>query len=454
MKSSYLGLHSSIPGVILAFSARLRCIYPHKSVGEPMEEKMNKLAKMITIVTAGVMCISALSACGSGSSGSAGESNEILLWSQTTGPDAENAKKTFDAYNATNPKYKVKLVTMKKDTFNAKLATAGRSGKNVPDLAWVASEEVSSWQSQGLLVDWGSSLDGSKVTEDAYVPSAWKAGQVDGKQYGIPGIMGTWVMYYNKDLVDEYVPGAMDDGVATFDEIEKAGAAAKADGVYSYANSWGFQNYDNLYLQMGGEWLNSDGKISVNNDTSKKVFEEFQKLYEDGYMLPNGEDATKNFLNGKLIFMPEGTWSLTNVQKATFNWGETFVPQWDASHLIQCSGADQFVIIKAAKQRSDEKLKGMVDLMTWLQSNQLEMLKSGANPSSVAMLDNEEYAKMPQSFLLKDDKAREAVNVITTPGLSYVNAEIDTRNWDMIEGKADIAQTMNEIQQVAEQKMK
>lgn len=414
---------------------------------------MNKLTKALTVITAGAMCMAALTACGSKSNSGNATSDEILLWSQTTGPDAENAKKTFDAYNATDPKYKVKLVTMKKDTFNAKLATAGRSGKDVPDLAWVASEEVPTWQSQGLLNEW-SNLDGSKVTEDAYVPSAWEAGQVDGKQYGVPGIMGTWVMYYNKDLVDKYVPGAMDNGIASFDEIEKAGAAAKGDGIYSYANSWMFQNYDNLYLQMGGKWLGDSGKISVNNETSKKVFEEFAKLNKDGYMLPQGQDATKNFLNGKLIFMPEGTWSLSNVKKATFNWGETFVPQWDPSNIIQCSGADQFVIIRSKTERPKEKLDGMVDLMTWLQSNQLEMLKSGANPSSVAMLENEEYAKMPQAFLLKDEKARDAVNVITTPGLSYVNSEIDTRGWDMIQGKADITQTMNEIQQVAEQKTK
>lgn len=234
----------------------------------------------------------------------------------------------------------------------------------------------------------------------------------------------------------------------------KRPAAAKGDGIYSYANSWMFQNYDNLYLQMGGKWLGDSGKISVNNETSKKVFEEFAKLNKDGYMLPQGQDATKNFLNGKLIFMPEGTWSLSNVKKATFNWGETFVPQWDPSNIIQCSGTDQFVIIRSKTERPKEKLDGMVDLMTWLQSNQLEMLKSGANPSSVAMLENEEYAKMPQAFLLKDEKARDAVNVITTPGLSYVNSEIDTRGWDMIQGKADITQTMNEIQQVAEQKTK
>lgn len=412
---------------------------------------MNKITKAATIFVS-LFTLMGLSACG-GTGGSAADSKTITVWSQSSGPDADAYKKTLDQYNATNPDYPVQLVLMKKDTFNAKLATAARSGKDVPDLASVASEEVPSWQSQGILEEWGDMLSGSKVTADAYVPSAWEAGQVAGKQYGVPGTMGTWIMYYNKDLVNKYVPGALDDGIATFAEIEKAGEAAKADGIWSYSNSWPFQNYDNIYLQMGGEWLNADGKISMDNDKSTGVFTELKKLLDAGYMVPNGEDAGKAFLNGKLIFMPEGTWMLSTVQDATFEWGQTIVPQWDPNNLVQCSGADQYVIIKSAKERSPEKLQGMTAFMEWLQENQLEMLKSGANPSAVAMLDNSDYQAMPQSFLLKDKRFQEAVNVITTPGLSYVNTEIDAKAWDMIESKADIGQTMQAVQKTAEQKM-
>ena len=53
----------------------------------------------------------------------------------------------------------------------------------------------------------------------------------------------------------------------------------------------------------------------------------------------------------------------------------------------------------------------MVDFLTWLQANQLEWVKSGANPTSLAMLDNEEYVKMPQSFLLKTEKGQAAISV-------------------------------------------
>lgn len=411
---------------------------------------MKKLTATIGFLTVTCCSVLGLSAC---SSQSDVDDNAILIWTQTSGPDAEAQQATFDAYNATNPEFKVKMVSMKKETFNGKLATSARSGKDVPDVAVVASEEIPTWVSQGVLEPWGEALKGTKVTAGAYIPASWEVGEIDGERYGVPGVMPTWISYYNKDLLDKYAPTALDDGVITFDELTAAAPKAKADGVFVYANAWSFQNFDNLYLQMGGEWLDESGKISVDNDVSRKVFAQLQEFNESGYMLPNGEDVDKAFLNGKLMVVPQGTWMYNTYKEADFNWGQTLVPQWDLNNVVNCSGTDQYVIVKAAEQRSEQKMAGMADLMEWLQRNQIEMLKSGANPSAIAMLENQEYLDMPQSFLLKDENMFQAINIITTPGLSYVNTEIDNRAWDIIDGKADIAQTISDIQKTADQKM-
>lgn len=407
-----------------------------------------------TLVTTMIacLCIGLLAGCGKNEHSS---KNEITLWSSTTGPDGERIQKTIDLYNATEPQYKVKLMCMQGDTFQAKLTTAGKSGKGVPDLALVASEALPTYQSQGILEDWNDAISGSELKEANYVKSAWDVGTIQGKQYGIPATMGSWVMYYNKNLVDKYVPNALDDGIITYEEIKQAGEAAKVDGIYSYGYTWGMQNFSNLYLQMGGKWLNSDGKISINNDIAEAVVEEFKLLNDKGYMVPNGEDANKLFLNQQLIFLPEGTWMLNNMLSIKeFEWGETFTPQWDAQNIVQGSGVDQFAIFKSKEERSEEKIAGMVQFLEWLQSNQLEWIKSGANPSSLEMLKNEEYLKMPQSFLLTTDKGRNAININTTEGLSYVFSEYDIRSWDMILGKADIKQTLDEIQKIVDEKMK
>ncbi len=421
-----------------------------------------KIKKMLTIAMAAVMCAGAIAGCDGTKDGKANDggsskadSSEILLWSSATGPDGERIQKTINAYNETSPAYKVKFVSMQADTFNTKLSTAGRSGKGVPDLALVASEALPTYNTQEMLETWDDAIAGTELKKENYVESAWEVGNLDGKQYGIPATMGSWVMFYNKDLMDKYAPGAMDDGYVTYEEIEAAGEAAKADGIYSYANTWSMQNYSNLYLQMGGEWLDADGKISINNEASVGVVEELKKLNDLGYMVPNGEDANKMFMNQKLIFLPEGTWMLSNMEAIKdFAWGETFTPQWDASKVVQCSGADQFAVFKSSEERPAEKMQGMVKFLEWLQGNQLEWVKSGANPSSLAMLENEEYLAMPQSFLLTTEEGRAAININAAEGLTYVFNEYDARAWDMITGKADIAQTFEEIQKIVNEKMK
>ncbi|WP_053367635.1 ABC transporter substrate-binding protein [Bacillus sp. FJAT-27245] len=413
--------------------------------------KKSRLAMILMLIAALV-----LSACSSGSEKSSGDSKkekkEIVLWSGTTGPDGDLIKKDIDRYNATNPDYKVKIVAMEGGVLGNKLASVTRSGKGVPDIALIASEAVSTYHSQGMLEPWDEFIDGTEVKGENYLAEAWNVGTVEDSQFGVPATMGSWVMYYNKDLVDKYVPGAADDNIITYEEVMKAGEAAKADGIYAYGFTWPMQNFNNLYLQMGGKF--SDGeKPTIDNEIAVKTIEQFKKMHDLGYMNKKGEDMNKLFNNGKVIFLPEGTWMLSQMSKITdFEWAETFTPQWDAARVIQGSGADQFAMFKS-KERSKEKIKSIVKFIEWLQGNQTEWIKSGANPTSLGMLDNEEYTSMPQSFLLKTDEARKAVTIITDPGSSYVFGEIDSSLWDMIQGKVDIKEQLKKIQQTVNDKM-
>ena len=420
-----------------------------------------KAKKLLCFVLAAAMTTAAFTACGGSkkaeqtSEGTeAASSGEILLWSSATGPDGEAIKATIDNYNKTNPSFTVKFVSMEADTFNAKLTTAGKSGKGVPDLALVASESLPTYHTQGMLESWDEAINGTEVKADNYISGAWDAGSIDGSQWGVPATMGSWIMYVNKDLAEKYVPGCLDDGFITYEEVEAAGEAAKADGNYAIATTWHMQNYMNIYQQMGGTWLDADGKISVNNEQSIASIEEYKKFKDNGWLVPQGEDAGKLFLNGKLIFLPEGTWMLSTMQTITdFAWVETFTPQWDLENIVQCAGADQFAMFKAKEERSPEKLAGMVEFLTWLQGNQLEWCASGAIPSGIAMSENEEFLAMPQSFLITSEVGRDKVRINTTEGTSYVFDEVDPRMWDMLNGSADIAATFEEIQKIVNEKM-
>ncbi|MDR0298575.1 MAG: extracellular solute-binding protein [Streptococcaceae bacterium] len=397
----------------------------------------------------------ALAGCSSSSSGTSNPKNgTITIWAAFSGPDLKNYQSTIDNYNKTNPSYKVKVVAMKADTLKSKLTTAGKSGEGLPDMAELASEQLPYYKDLGLLDNWDSMIKDSNLKESNYVPAAWKIGTLSGKQYGIPDKMDTWTMYYNKTLVNKYAPHALDDGIVTYKEVEEAGAAAKGDGIYATSNDWGSQNFMNLYLQMGGTWRNSSGKFNIDNATAQKAWGEWQSLYNDGYVVPNGQDATKAFMNGKVIFNPEGTWMLNQYQGITgFDWGETLTLQWDTNNVIQCSGAGQYAIFKEKSARSENLQKGMVAFLSWLQSNQLKIVQSGANPTSLAMLNNADYKKLPQSFLLSDSKAQKALKINTDAGISPFMTTFDAKNWDMLTGKASIPDTFNQIQQTVDAQM-
>ncbi|HHA4374659.1 TPA: ABC transporter substrate-binding protein [Enterococcus faecium] len=413
-----------------------------------------KLRKQWMALSVATLAITGLAACGEGNT-SSGNKNEILLWSSATGPDGEKIKKNIDEYNRTNPDFPVKFVSMAADTFTSRLTTAGKSGRGVPDIALVASEAFPTYKNQDMLETWNEMIADTELKKENYVEIAWEVGKLEEDQYGIPATMGSWIMYYNKDLVEKYHPQTLDDEIITYQEIEEAGQKAKEDGIYSYGYTWGMQNYSNLYQQMGGEWLDSGNNIDINNEHSYRTVEEFKKLHDNKLMVPEGEDANKLFLNQRLLFLPEGTWMLGQMEKISdFQWGATFTPQWDAENLVQGTGVDQFAMFKTREERSDDKKAGMVEFLTWLQSNQLEWIKSGANPTSLAMLENESYTDMPQSFLLATEKGQEALSVNDQDGLSYVFAEYDNRSWDMITGKADIKETFEEIQKVVDEKMK
>lgn len=399
-----------------------------------------KLAKKMFLATVafGFLAMS----CGGGGSG-----NTITLWSHTTGPDGDLIQENIDRFNATDPEFTIELQTMEAGTMFNRLATSVMAGQGVPDLAMIASETLPMFQGQGLMVSWDEHIAGTSLIRSNYLDTAWDLGTFEGKQYGIPMSMTSWIMYYNKELVDRYAPGALDDGIVTYAEVFAAGDAAKADGILAIGQTWPMQNVTNLYMQMGGNF-SENGSPTFYNDTAIATFQTFKDLLDRGFMNAQGEDAIALFNSGQVIFLPEGTWMISDMEKiAGFEWGQTITTQWDADNLVQGSGVPHFTLFRSNK-RSDEKLAGIVKFVEWLQTNQVEWLRSGANPTALNMFDNPEFLQMPQSFLVTNDKFRDSIRVIVDPGSSEVFGQIDSRFWDMVSGRTDIDQSLREVQQL------
>ena len=166
----------------------------------------------------------------------------------------------------------------------------------------------------------------------------------DGKTYLAPMFYSPCGLFYNAGLLEEKgwtVP-------TTWDEMWELGDKAKAEGIalFTYPTAGYFDAflYALMYSVGGADFFNAATNYEEGVwDTAEgqKVFEILGKLAE--YTHPstpaqaNGEDFTQNqqlVLDNKAIFMPNGTWIVSEMKDAPraegFKWGMTALPAVEA----------------------------------------------------------------------------------------------------------------------------
>lgn len=260
--------------------------------------------KKLSLVFMSIILIFTLSACGSnssdsssGSGSSSSSSKEIVFWNPFTGPDGKNMQKMVDEYNKTNPEYKVKNISLKEGDMYKKIQTVVNSGKNVPDLMIVHAERIKQYVDNDMLTSYDDYLsDFPEIKEENYMPEAWKIGDIDGSRYSLPLDIHSFVMYYNKDLVNKYAPGALDDNIVTIDEIKAAGEKAQKDKITTLGVTWVKPNFLSLYAQNGGKLTENGTDPTINNDQAKAAFQTWIDLYKSRITNKDGEDPAQLFL--------------------------------------------------------------------------------------------------------------------------------------------------------------
>ena len=389
-----------------------------------------KIKKMVSVLLASTMALS-MAACGSESgsgaatetakstdsavqtqtqtqSSSANGDKTIEFWSVFTGGDGEAMQEIVDAYNATNPEYTVVHRMMAQEDLYQNLPLAVQSGSDVPDLAinHVDRLQLNKENDIYLPMDEYIAANGN-ITADKYNAAAWNPGEIDGKRYAVPLDVHGYLTYYNKDLVEKYCPNVLDDNVITFDEIAEFAPAAAADGVYTYAYTWGRNEFLEWYAQLGGKASEDGTEPAINNDKAKKVLLDWKSAIENGWCTQDGDDPTNLFGQGQLIFLPEGTWMIGTLNSMGINYGATYAISYDANKPISWASSHQFVMPK--KEQTPEKGKAIMDFLEFFQNNSLPWAQVGQCPATVAITQDPEFQKMPQAFFLSD------------PSLTYIS---------------------------------
>lgn len=410
--------------------------------------------KKTGLVLLTIMLLVALAACNSKSSSSS-SSKELIFWNPFTGPDGQNMKSMIDEYNKTNPTYKIKNISLKESDMYKKIQTVVTSGKNVPDLMIVHAERIKLYKDNEMLTNFDEHLtDYPEIKGENYLKEAWDIGDLDGSRYSVPLDIHSFAMYYNKDLVEKYAPGSLDDNIVTFDEIKAAGEKSQNDKITALGITWTKPNFLSTYAQNGGKLTENGIDPTINNEQAKAAFQIWNDMYKERVTNKDGEDPAQMFLQGKLIFYPEGIWMNNNLKGTKFEYGLTNAPQLtdDKSKMVNWSSSHQFVMFNS-KERSNDKEKGAVAFIDWLRDNSLEWAKAGQNPASLKILDDPEYQKMAQSLLLKDPEEQASLKIFDYKYNGYVSEELDAKALEIILGKTSIDKGIANIQKTLEDKI-
>jgi multiple sugar transport system substrate-binding protein len=212
-----------------------------------------------------------------------------------------------DAFTKANPDIKVNLEFVPYEGLHDKTVLAQGSGSGYDvvlfDVIWPAE-----YAANNVLVD----VTG-RVTDDmkkGVLPGAWTTVNYDGKSYGMPWILDTKYLFYNKEILEK---AGIKTPPKTWAELSDQAKIIKDKGLLATPIAWSWAqaeavicDYTTLVSAYGGEFL-KDGKPAFAEGGGLDALKYMVDSYKSGLTNPNSkefleEDVRNVFQNGEAAF--------------------------------------------------------------------------------------------------------------------------------------------------------
>jgi multiple sugar transport system substrate-binding protein len=249
---------------------------------------------------------------------------------------------------------------------------------NAPDVFQGCCGFFPAWAQMGYVLDLRKYVqaDLDPAVVDDWDPAQYEAMfDAAGRQFGLPKYQGTLVLYYNKDLFDEYDVPYPDD---SWDQHDYLAAMKKlthdTDGD-GQTDVWGSMidiGWDRLQVHVnawGGHIVDpaDPAKCDIDSPESLAALEWVRaRMWDDRVMatLPdvNNVGTAAAFAEGKLAMVEDGSWALKNIlENASFRIGVAPIPAGPAGRAT-LSTTDGFGIYSGTRhpQESWRLLKFLV----------------------------------------------------------------------------------------------
>ncbi|MBD9373676.1 extracellular solute-binding protein [Rhizobium sp. ARZ01] len=289
-----------------------------------------------------------------------------------------------EAFTKANPDIKVNLEFVPYEGLHDKTVLAQGSGGGYDvvlfDVIWPAE-----YAANNVLVDVSS-----RITDDmkkGVLPGAWTTVQYDGKSYGMPWILDTKYLFYNKEILEK---AGITAPPKTWDELAEQAKIIKDKGILQTPIAWSWSqaeaaicDYTTLVSAYGGDFLN-DGKPAFQSGGGLDALNYMVTSYNSGLTNPNSkefleEDVRKVFENGEAAFALNWTYmyNLANSgadSKVTGKVGVVPAPGVSGKSEVSAVNGSMGLGVTSVSKHPDEAWKYIVHMTSQDTQNQYAKL--------------------------------------------------------------------------------
>lgn len=212
-------------------------------------------------------------------------------------------------FMAANPDIKVEMEYVAYDAVHDKFTTAMQTTPPPYDVIMVDVIWYSEFVKAGYLADVTSRI--TPEMRDNIFQAAWNVVTRDGKVYGMPWLLDTKYLYYNKEILEK---AGFSEPAKTWEELITQAKAIKDKGLVEYPMVFDWAqaeaaicDFTALLYGNGGKFLDETGKPAFNDEKGVATLTWMKQSIDDGLTNPASvtyleEDVRNVFSTGKAAF--------------------------------------------------------------------------------------------------------------------------------------------------------
>ena len=275
---------------------------------------------------------------------------EVVFWQFWP---VEVVQPLIDQFEKENPGLKVRMEQLTWQSGLEKITAAVAAG-NPPDLCELGSTWMPRMLASGQLVDWSAGVADLRPTL-----RGWELCSVGDALYGVPWVMGTRALFYNKTLFaragldSTRPPETWKELYDASEKIHRLGGAVRGYGVQAGERYVLFKKFMPYAWGNGGRILSDDlRRAEFDSPQNREALEFYLSLRGVGLM-ERQDVLDRTFKSGQIGLQISGAWLLRSIPKEApgLRYGVALVPRPDAERGTHASFAGGEVLVSFQHSR-------------------------------------------------------------------------------------------------------